>query len=171
LTQVGLINSARAQCQEIVLSQELYEQIPEDSENSEEEDELQAAWEAQVEREQWFRRLPEGDEPWKVAARENPDRWKTVFRSEATEEIVDAVAALWPQRTATFHFYMELLWQSRVEDNKPVPAMEPVPRTQLRARRANAAVMEEMTQMVDAEERRRDQETDAAVARHRSRMN
>ncbi len=78
LTQVGLINAARAQCQEIVLSEELYEQIPEDSENSEEEDELQAAWEAQVEREQWFRRLPEGDEPWKVAARANPDRWKTV---------------------------------------------------------------------------------------------
>ncbi len=30
LTQVGLINSARAQCQEIVLSEELYEQIPEE---------------------------------------------------------------------------------------------------------------------------------------------
>ena len=69
LTQVGLINSARAQCQEIVLSEELYEQIPEDSENSEEEDELQAAWEAQVEREQWYGRLPEGNEPWKVAVR------------------------------------------------------------------------------------------------------
>ncbi len=170
LTQVGLINSARAQCQEIVLSEELYEQIPEDSENSEEEDELQAAWEAQVEREQWFRRLPEGDEPWKVEARANPDRWKTVYRSDPTEEIVDAVAALWPERTATFHLYMELLWQSRVEDDKPVPAMEPVARTQLRARRANAAVMGEMTQVVDAEEHRRDQETDAAVARYRSRM-
>jgi hypothetical protein len=157
LTQVGLINAARAQ-------------IPEDSENSEEEDELQAAWEAQVEREQWFRRLPEGDEPWKVEARANPDRWKTVYRSDPTEEIVDAVAALWPERTATFHLYMELLWQSRVEDDKPVPAMEPVARTQLRARRANAAVMGEMTQVVDAEEHRRDQETDAAVARYRSRM-
>ena len=84
--------------------------------------------------------------------------------------LLDAVAALWPERTATFHLYMELLWQSRVEDDKPVPAMEPVARTQLRARRANAAVMGEMTQVVDAEEHRRDQETDAAVARYRSRM-
>jgi len=170
LTQVGLINSARAQCQEIVLSEELYEQIPEDSENSEEEDELQAAWEAQVEREQWFRRLPEGDEPWKVAARANPDRWKTVYRSDPTEEIVDAVAALWPERTPRFHLYMELLWQSRVEDDKPVPAMEPVARTQLRARRANAAVLEEMTQLVDAEEHRRDQESAEILAQDRSRM-
>jgi hypothetical protein len=170
LTQVGLINAARAQCQEIVLSEELYEQIPEDSENSEEEDELQAAWEAQVEREQWFRRLPEGNEPWKVEARANPDRWKTVYRSDPTEEIVDAVAALWPERTSRFHLYMELLWQSRVEDDKPVPAMEPVPRTQLGARRANAAVQQEMTQLVDAEEHRRDQEDAEVLARRRSRM-
>jgi len=162
LTQVGLINSARAQCQEIVLSEELYEQIPEEQD---EETYPTGEWD-----ESNWGCLPEGNEAWAVAARENPDRWKTVFRSEATEEIVDAVAALWPQRTATFHFYMELLWQSRVEDDKPVPAVEPVPRTQLRTRRANAAVMEEMTQLVDAEERRRDQETNAAVARHRSRM-
>jgi len=172
LTQVGLINAARAQCQEIVLSEELYEQIPEhsESENSEEEDELQAAWEAQVEREQWFRRLPEGNEAWAVAARENPDRWTTVFRSDPSEEIVEAVAALWPERSPTFHFYMELLWQSRVEDDKPVPAVEPVARTKLAARRANAAVMEELTRVVTAEEHRRAQETDAAVARYRSRM-
>jgi len=84
LTQVGLINTARSQAEEIVLSQELYEQIPEDSENSEEEDELQAAWEAQVEREQWFRRLPEGDEPWKVAARANHRR---LFEREGVSSI------------------------------------------------------------------------------------
>jgi len=170
LTQVGLINSARAQCQEIVLSEELYEQVPEDSENSEEEDELQAAWEAQVEREQWFRRLPEGDEPWKVAARTNPDRWTTVFRSDPTEEIVEAVAALWPDRSPIFHFYMELLWQSRVEDDKPVPAVEAVPRTKLAARRANAAVMEELTRVVAAEEHRREQEDAEFLARRRSGM-
>ena len=65
---------------------------------------------------------------------------------------------------------MELLWQSRVEDDKPVPAMEPVARTQLRARRANAAVLGEMTQVVDAEEHRRDQEDAEVLARRRSRM-
>ncbi len=162
LTQVGLINSARAQCQEIVLSEELYEQIPEEQD---EETYPTGEWD-----ESNWGQLPEGNEAWAVAARANPDRWKTVFRSDPTEEIVDAVAALWPERTPRFHLYMELLWQSRVEDDKPVPATEPVARTQLRARRANAAVMGEMTQLVDAEEQRRDQETDAAVARHRSRM-
>jgi len=110
-------------------------------------------------------RLPEGNEAWAVAARANPDRWKTVFRSDPTEEIVAAVAELWPERTATFHLYMELLWQSRAEDDKPVPAMEPVARTQLRARRANAAVLGEMTQLVDAEEQRRDQEDAEVLAR------
>jgi len=65
---------------------------------------------------------------------------------------------------------MELLWQSRVEDDKPVPAVEAVPRTKLAARRANAAVIQELTRVVTAEEHRRAQESDAAVARHRSRM-
>ncbi len=162
LTQVGLINAARAQCQEIVLSEELYEQIPEELD---EETYLTGEWD-----ESNWGRLPEGNEVWAVAARANPDRWTTVFRSDPTEEIAAAVAELWPERTATFHLYMELLWQSRAEDDKPVPAMEPVPRTELAARRANAAVQQEMTQLVDAEEQRRDQETNAAVARHRSRM-
>jgi len=162
LTQVGLINAARAQCQEIVLSEELYEQIPEEQD---EETYSTGEWD-----ESNWGQLPEGNEEWAVAARANPDRWTTVFRSDPTEEIVDAVAALWPERTATFQLYMELLWQSRVEDDKPVPAMEPVARTQLRARRANAAVMGEMTQVVDAEERRRDQESAEILAEDRSRM-
>ena len=62
------------------------------------------------------------------------------------------------------------LWQSRVEDDKPVPAVAPVPRTKLAARRANAAVQQEMTQLVDAEEQRRDQEDAEVLARGRSRM-
>jgi len=162
LTQVGLINAARAQCQEIVLSEELYEQIPEEQD---EETYPTGEWD-----ESNWGQLPEGNEAWAVAARANPDRWKTVFRSDPTEEIVDAVAALWPERTPRFRLYMELLWQSRVEDDKPVPAMEPVARTQLRARRANAAVLGEMTQVVDAEERRRDQESAEILAQDRSRM-
>jgi len=162
LTQVGLINAARAQCQEIVLSEELYEQIPEEQD---EETYPTGEWD-----ESNWGQLPEGNEAWAVAARANPDRWKTVFRSDPTEEIVAVVAELWPERTATFHLYMELLWQSRAEDGKPVPAMEPVPRTKLAARRANDAVLEEMTQVVDAEEHRRDQEDAEVLARHRSRM-
>jgi len=48
--------------------------------------------------------------------------------------------------------------------------VEAVPRTKLAARRANAAVIQELTRVVTAEEHRRAQESDAAVARHRSRM-
>jgi len=161
LTQVGLINAARAQCQEIVLSEELYEQVPEEDEDT---------YPTGPQDESNWRRLPEGNEAWAVAARENPDRWTTVFRSDPTKEIVEAVAALWPERSPTFHLYMELLWQSRVEDDKPVPAVEGVPRTKLAARRANAAVMKELTRVVAAEEHRREQEDAEFLARRRSRM-
>jgi len=161
LTQVGLINAARAQCQEIVLSEELFEQVQEEDEDTYPAGE----WD-----ESNWNRLPEGNEAWAVAARENPDRWTTVFRSDPTKEIVEAVAALWPERSPIFQFYMELLWQSRVEDDKAVPAVEAVPRTKLVARRANAAVMEEMTRVVAAEEHRREQEDAEFLARRRSRM-
>jgi len=161
LTQVGLINAARAQCQEIVLSEELYEQVQEEDEET---------YPTGPQDESNWNRLPEGNEAWAVAARENPDRWTTVFRSDPTEEIVEAVAALWPDRSPIFHLYMELLWQSRVEDDKPVPAVAPVPRTKLAARRANAAVMEELTRVVAAEEHRREQEDAEFLARRRSGM-
>ncbi len=61
LTQVGLINAARAQCQEIVLSEELYEQIPEEQD---EETYPTGEWD-----ESNWGRLPEGNEAWAVAAR------------------------------------------------------------------------------------------------------
>ncbi len=161
LTQVGLINAARAQCQEIVLSEELYEQVQEEDEDT---------YPTGPQDESNWGHLPEGNEAWAVAARENPDRWTTVFRSDPTKEIVEAVAALWPDRSPIFHFYMELLWQSRVEDDKPVPAVEAVPRTKLVARRANAAVIQELTRVVAAEEHRREQKYDEILARRRSRM-
>ncbi len=85
LTQVGLINSARAQAEEIVLSQELYEQIPEEDLTAQEQA-AQEEWEAEVrERESYFR-LPEGDDPESVRRRTDPDRWRGVWRTAASEE-------------------------------------------------------------------------------------
>jgi len=55
LTQVGLINTARAQAEEIVLSQELYEQVPEEVLTVQEQAD-QKEWEAEVRaRESYFR--------------------------------------------------------------------------------------------------------------------
>lgn len=153
MTTVGLINSAMAQAEEIVLSQELYEQIPEGDETSEEEA-AQAAWEAQVLEEQGWGKLPEGDEPWAVQARADPERWTGVYRSEPTEDVEEAVAALWPQRNGIFRVWMALLWQSRIEDRRPVPSTQRPSATHLRARRANDQVIAEMEQLVEDELRR-----------------
>jgi len=144
-----LINSARAQCQEIVLSQELYEQIPDDLDAVEQAE--QEEYEARYWEEQTWGRLPQGNDPESVSRRTDPDRWKGVYRSEPTEEVEDAVKAVWPEQTIPFRVWMGLLWQSRVEDGKPVPSTVPLPRTQLRARRANEALKDEMAQLVNAD--------------------
>jgi len=120
LTQVGLINSARAQAEEIVLSQELYEQIPEEDLTAQEQA-AQEEWEAEVrERESYFR-LPEGDDPESVRRRTDPDRWRGVWRTAASEETEEAVKTVWPDRSIAFQVNMGLLWQSRIEDGTPVP--------------------------------------------------
>jgi len=150
LTQVGLINTARAQAEEIVLSQELYEQIPEEDLTAQEQA-AQEEWEAEVrERESYFR-LPEGEDPESVRRRRDPDRWRGVWRTEASEETEEAVKTVWPDRSIAFQVNMGLLWQSRIEDGKPVPATTPPPKTQLRARRASKDAREEMEQLVLAE--------------------
>jgi len=150
LTQVGLINTARAQAEEIVLSQELYEQIPEDDLTAQEQA-AQAEWEAQVaEEETWFQ-LPQGQDPESVRRRSDPDRWRGVYRSEPAEETESAVETVWPEQTIPFRVWMGLLWQSRIEDGKPVPSTTPLPATQLRARRASKDAQKEMEQLVLAE--------------------
>jgi len=147
LTQVGLINTARAQAEEIVLSQELYEQIPEEDLTAQEQA-AQEEWEAEVrERESQFQ-LPQGDDPESVRRRSDPDRWRGVWRTEPTEEVEAAVEMVWPDHNAAFRVWMALLWQSRIEDGTPVPATTPPPKTQLRARRASKDAREEMEQLV-----------------------
>jgi len=147
LTQVGLINTARAQAEEIVLSQELYEQIPEGDLSAEEQAD-QEEWEAQVAEEETWGQLPQGQDPESVRRRSNPDRWRGVYRSEPTEEIEVAVKTLWPDNKPAFRVWMGLLWQSRIEDGKPVPATTPLPATQLRARRASRDAQKEMEHLV-----------------------
>ncbi len=154
LTQVGLINTARAQAEEIVLSQELYEQVPAED-LSEQEEADQEEWEAQVAEEETYFQLPQGQDPTSVQRRNNPERWRTVYRSEATEEIEAAVRTVWPGSDAAFRYWMDLLWQSRVEDGAPVPVMPAPPVTQLRARRASLHAQHEMEDLVAAELRRR----------------
>ena len=127
LTQVGLINTARAQAEEIVLSQELYEQIPEGDLSAEEQAD-QEEWEAQVAEEETYFQLPQGQDPESVRRRSDPDRWRGVYRSEPTEETEAAVERVWPERSLSFRAWMGLLWQSRIEDGNPVLADDPVAR-------------------------------------------
>jgi len=147
LMQVGLINTARAQAEEIVLSQELYEQVPEEDLTAQEQA-AQEEWEAEVrERESHFQ-LPQGEDPESVRRRTDPDRWRGLWRTEPTEEVEEIVKAVWPENNAAFRVWMALLWQSRIEDGKPVPAATPPPKTQLRTRRASKDAREEMEQLV-----------------------
>jgi hypothetical protein len=147
LTQVGLINTARAQAEEIVLSQELYEQIPEED-LAEQEQADQEEWEAQVAEEETYFQLPQGQDPESVRRRSDPDRWRGVYRSEPTEETEAAVERVWPERSLPFRVWMGLLWQSRIEDGNPVPATTPLPAMQLRARRASKDAQKEMEHRV-----------------------
>jgi len=144
---VGLINTARAQAEEIVLSQELYEQIPEGDLSAEEQAD-QEEWEAQVAEEETYFQLPQGQDPESVRRRSDPDRWRGVYRSEPTEETEAAVERVWPERSLPFRVWMGLLWQSRIEDGNPVPATTPLPATQLRARRASKDAQKEMEHRV-----------------------
>ncbi len=63
-------------------------------------------------------------------------------------EVEEIVKAVWPENNAAFRVWMDLLWQSRIEDGTPVPAATPPPKTQLRARRASKDAREEMEQLV-----------------------
>jgi len=103
MTSVGLINQAKAQAQEMVLTSELYEQIPVPEDFSESEDEEPT------------------EEELMAAARTNPDRWKTLYRSEPSETVVELVAKVWPSRSGLFRIKAEYLLQARTEDLLPVP--------------------------------------------------
>jgi len=139
LTHVGLINNARLQVQEIVLSQELYELVPSEEEDTEE---YQAAAQAAHE---------ERIAAQREAARSDPERWRGPYCSLSTEETDARVAEALPDRTSEFQSWASFLWQQRVEDGLPLPvapgALARVGNSEGEA--SNAALISELTAMVE----------------------
>lgn len=105
LTKVGLLNTTRAQAMEIVLSQELYEKIPQDDESSE-------TPPAQT-------TLPDRLQvPWQ-------QRWThSALRLEPSEQIEGLVAEVWPAPdfSAVFRIKAGYLLAARAEEHLPLPS-------------------------------------------------
>lgn len=105
LTRVGLLNTARSQAMEIVLTNELYEQIPQENEPPD-----NPAPDPQT--------PPPGPVPWER-------RWtNTAHRSDPSEEIEDLAAAIWPAPdfSAVFRIKAGYLLAARAEDQLPLPS-------------------------------------------------
>lgn len=100
-TTAGLLNAALVQAREVVLTEELYSQIPPEPEPTDE--------------------LPASDSPDEVDWG-NPHRWRTPRRSEPTDQVTALVARLWPDRSDWFTIKAEYLLQTRSEDGQPLPS-------------------------------------------------
>jgi len=66
------------------------------------------------------------------------------------------VKMVWPERSLLFRVMAALLWQSRVEDSKPVPLPPQMMERRRRQRRANEVLREELTAMVEEDLRSSD---------------
>jgi len=140
MTHIGLIQAARLQCQEIVLSQELYEMVP----VAEEDRELtplvqQAANE----------RFEEAEEREWAAAQSDPNRWRTVYAPEPSEQTDEAVAMIWPERSIMFRVVAAKLWEVRVIDKLPLPQIMTAQTARLKDRMANQRLRQDLTVMVE----------------------
>ncbi|WP_143153894.1 hypothetical protein [Rhodococcus rhodnii] len=113
---VDLVNQAKEIARETVLTSELYRLIA--SEETETLDLLDPQVSATTADLMAYRPPAEALD----AARTNPDRWRTVYRSEPTPEIDAAVAAIWPERTGYFRIKAQYLLQTRAEDLQPLPS-------------------------------------------------
>ena len=114
LTNVGLLNTARAQAMEIVLSRELYEQIPT------EDDAPTNLWGEDNEP-----MLDRSQVPW-------DQRWThPVYRSDPSEDIEDLIARLWPDPgySAVFRIKAGYLLAARAEDGLALPTGQADPLT------------------------------------------
>ncbi len=112
MTHIGLIQAAGAQCQEIVLSQELYEMV----QVAEEDREL-----SPLEQQAANERFEEAEEREWAAAQSDPNRWRTVYAPEPSEQTDEAVAMIWPERSTGFQVAAARLWEVRVIDKLPLP--------------------------------------------------
>lgn len=106
LTKVGLVNTARSQAMEVVLSEDLYEQTPQ------EEDPPSTLWgEDQP-------TLPGSQLRW-------DQRWTNpLHRSDPSPDTEDLIAALWPKPaySAVFRIKAGYLLSARAEDGLPTPS-------------------------------------------------
>ncbi len=140
MTHIGLIQSARLQCQEIVLSQELYEMVP----VAEEDREL-----TPLEQEAANERFEEAEEREWAAAQSDPNRWRTVYAPEPSEQTDEAVAMIWPERSTGFQVAAARLWEVRVIDKLPLPQIMTAQTARLKDRMANQRLRQDLTEMVE----------------------
>lgn len=103
MTTVGLINNATVQGREQVLSHELYSQIPAEPEPAVTEEDPATENSA-------------GAVDWG-----NPDRWRTLRRSEPSQAVTALVTRLWSTRSEWFAIKAEYLLQARTEDGLELP--------------------------------------------------
>jgi hypothetical protein len=104
MTQTGLLNTARSQAMEIVLTNELYEQIPPENDPQDNHEPLPPT-------------APRTPVPWE-------QRWtNTEYRRDPTEQIEDLAAAVWPAPdfSAVFRIKAGYLLATRDEDQLPLP--------------------------------------------------
>ena len=104
MTKVGLLNTATASAKEMVLTQELYELIPEPPEV----ETLESDPEPMPDRSQV---------PW-------DQRWtRTYWRSDPSEELEDLAARVWPDPgfSEVFRIKAGYLLAARAEDQLPLP--------------------------------------------------
>jgi hypothetical protein len=52
---------------------------------------------------------------------DNPNRWKTLYRSEPTPPTTNLTNRVWPDRTDVFRIEAAYLLQARTEDKLPLP--------------------------------------------------
>lgn len=105
LTTVALINQAKSQARELILTQELYEQVPEQVEIPDD-----PSFETDL-----------SDEPPARVNWDDPNRWKTLNRSEPRPETITLTNQVWSDRSALFRIKAGYLLQARLEDQVPLP--------------------------------------------------
>lgn len=116
-TTVRMINQARAQVREVVLTQELYSLIPDSEEEEIETDPLVIARQQSAE-----------EEALRHSHRNDPDRWKKLLRSsEPTPEIEALSQKLWGDQSAYLRVFGERLLQARQEDGQRLPQSQTDP--------------------------------------------
>jgi hypothetical protein len=110
LTTAGLLNNATLRAREVVLADELYAQLPEPQDPAATESDPASPSDSSL------GELRAEEVDWG-----NPDRWRTLRRSEPSEAVSALVARVWPTRSDWFTIKAEYLLQARSEDGLELP--------------------------------------------------